>query len=186
MPRCGAGPGGKSLALRAPDDVVVWTRRPCPREHRAGQVVYAGYGIVAPEYGWDDYAGLDARGKLVLALVNDPGYATQDPKLFTGNAMTYYGRWDYKFAEAVRHGAAGHAGDPRDQGGGLPWDVPRNGATKAQLDLRLDDSREDAARTRRLDHRGRHATLLSLARARLREAQEADSSNRGFRGRPVA
>ena len=102
------GGSGKSLALRSLDDVVFWTKRPVPESRiREAGIVFAGYGIVAPEYGWDDYAGLDVRGKLVLALVNDPGYATQDPKLFTGNAMTYYGRWSYKFAEAVRRGAAG-------------------------------------------------------------------------------
>ena len=102
------GDDGKSVALRTLDDVVFWTRRPVAELRlRDAGIVYVGYGIVAPEYGWDDYAGLDVRGKLVLALVNDPGYATQDPRLFTGNAMTYYGRWDYKFAEAVRHGAAG-------------------------------------------------------------------------------
>ncbi len=102
-------------------------------------MVYAGYGIVAPEYGWDDYAGLDVRGKLVLALVNDPGYATQNPQLFTGNAMTYYGRWDYKFAEAVRHGAAGLLVIHETKAAGYPWDVPRNGATKPQFDLRVAD-----------------------------------------------
>ena len=104
-----AGAGGQALDLaqsgrRGGLDQASGART---RVSRAPEVVYAGYGIVAPEYGWNDYAGLDVRGKLVLALVNDPGYATQDPKLFTGNAMTYYGRWDYKFAEAVRHGAAG-------------------------------------------------------------------------------
>ena len=135
-----AGPNGKSLALRSSDDVVVWTKRPVPSSGLANaEVVYAGYGIVAPEYGWDDYAGLDVRGKLVLALVNDPGYATQDAKLFTGNAMTVYGRWDYKFAEAVRHGAAGMLVIHETRAAGYPWDVPRNGATKPQFDLRIDD-----------------------------------------------
>jgi Zn-dependent M28 family amino/carboxypeptidase len=103
------------------------------------EVVFAGYGIIAPEYGWNDYAGVDVRGKLVLALVNDPGYATQDPKLFTGNAMTYYGRWDYKFAEAMRQGAAGLLVVHETKAAGYPWDVPRNGATKALFDLRIDD-----------------------------------------------
>ena len=125
-----SGAGGQSLALRSPDDVVVWTKRPVPSSGIANtEVVYAGYGIVAPEYGWDDYAGLDVRGKLVLALVNDPGFATQDPQLFTGNAMTYYGRWDYKFAEAVRHGAAGLLVIHETKAAGYPWDVPRNGAS---------------------------------------------------------
>ncbi|MDF0533639.1 M28 family metallopeptidase [Shewanella sp. A32] len=68
-------------------------------------VVFVGYGINAPEYGWNDYAGVDVKGKTVIVLVNDPGFATQDPKVFKGNAMTYYGRWTYKYEEAAREGA---------------------------------------------------------------------------------
>ncbi len=71
------------------------------------ELVWAGYGIVAPEYGWNDYEGLDVTGKTVIVLVNDPGYATQNPELFNGNSMTYYGRWTYKYEEAARQGAAG-------------------------------------------------------------------------------
>jgi len=132
---------GQPLTLHSLDDIVAWTRRPVPqsRVDHAG-IVYAGYGIVAPEYDWNDYAGLDVRGKLVLALVNDPGYATQDSRLFTGRAMTYYGRWDYKFAEAVRHGAAGLLVIHETSAAGYPWNVPRNGATKPQFDLRVADS----------------------------------------------
>mgnify|MGYP000875641828 CR=1 FL=1 len=66
------------------------------------RVGIAGYGIVAPEYGWDDYKNIDAKGKIVLVLVNDPGFATQNNDLFRGNAMTYYGRWAYKYEEAAR------------------------------------------------------------------------------------
>ena len=68
-------------------------------------VVFAGYGVVAPEYGWNDYEGLDACGKTVVVLVNDPGFASGDPELFNGRAMTYYGRWTYKYEEAARQGA---------------------------------------------------------------------------------
>ncbi|MCU8003442.1 MULTISPECIES: M28 family metallopeptidase [unclassified Shewanella] len=68
-------------------------------------VVFVGYGINAPEYGWNDYQGLDVKGKTVIVLVNDPGFATQDPTIFKGNAMTYYGRWTYKYEEAARQGA---------------------------------------------------------------------------------
>ena len=68
--------------------------------------MFIGYGIVAPERNWNDYAGVDVKGKTVLILVNDPGYATQDESLFNGNAMTWYGRWVYKY-EAARQGAAG-------------------------------------------------------------------------------
>lgn len=133
------GAGGQ-LELRSADDVVVWTRRPVPESRVTGaELVFAGYGIVAPEYGWDDYAGLDVRGKIVLVLVNDPGYATQDPYLFTGNAMTYYGRWTYKFEEAVRQGAAGVLVIHETGAAGYPWDVPRNGAAKPQFDLKIAD-----------------------------------------------
>ena len=82
---------------------MAWTKRLV--EHaslRDSPLVFVGYGIVAPEHGWDDYAGLDVAGKTVVMLVNDPGFATQDPERFNGNAMTYYGRWTYKFDEAAR------------------------------------------------------------------------------------
>ncbi len=177
------GTGGQSLELRSPDDVVVWTKRPVPTSGIGkAEVVYAGYGIVAPEYGWDDYAGLDVRGKLVLALVNDPGYATQDPTLFTGNAMTYYGRWDYKFAEAVRHGAAGLLVIHETKAAGYPWDVPRNGANKPQFDLRIDDYA-----TRRLALEGwitadAASRVLATAGMDFGELKRA-SSVRGFKGK---
>lgn len=177
------GAGGKSFALRSPEDIAVSTRWPVPSAGISNaEVVYAGYGIVAPEYGWDDYAGIDVRGKLVLALVNDPGYATQDPKFFTGNAMTYYGRWDYKFAEAVRHGAAGLLVIHETKAAGYPWDVPRNGAKTAQFDLRIGDYKsmrlplegwitEDAA-----------SRVLSAAGLDFVALKKA-SSTRGFKGK---
>ncbi|MCU0975376.1 MAG: M28 family metallopeptidase [Steroidobacteraceae bacterium] len=133
---------GKSgaLSLRYAEDYVSWTRRPVPESRVAdAEFVFAGYGIVAPEYGWNDYAGLDVKGKIVLALVNDPGYATGDTALFTGRAMTYYGRWTYKFEEAVRQGAAGLLVIHETGPAGYPWDVPRNGAARPQLDLELPD-----------------------------------------------
>jgi len=129
-----------SLSLRNADDMVVWTRRPVPESRlKDAELVFAGYGIVAPEYGWNDYAGIDMRGKIALVLVNDPGFATQDPKLFTGNAMTYYGRWTYKFEEAVRQGAAGVFVIHETKAAGYPWDVPRNGSDGPQFDMVIDD-----------------------------------------------
>ncbi len=93
---------------------------------RNSELVFAGYGIVAPEYNWNDYEGIDVQGKTVVVLVNDPGFATQDEDVFTGNAMTYYGRWTYKYEEAARQGAAGilviHETEPASYG----WDVVRN------------------------------------------------------------
>lgn len=86
-------------------------------------VVFVGYGVVAPEYGWNDYEGLDVSGKTVLCLVNDPGYATQDPEIFRGNSMTYYGRYTYKYEEAARQGAAACLVIHEDGAAGYPWQV---------------------------------------------------------------
>ncbi len=88
-------------------DMMAWSTRMVPEiKLENSEMVFAGYGIVAPEYNWNDYKDLDVKGKTVVVLVNDPGFATQDPALFTGNAMTYYGRWTYKYEEAARQGAA--------------------------------------------------------------------------------
>jgi Zn-dependent M28 family amino/carboxypeptidase len=88
-------------------DMVIWTEREVPAVSLAqSELVFAGYGIVAPEYEWDDYAGVDVHGKTVLVLAGDPGYAGKDPTLFKGNALSYYGRSAYKLAEAARRGAA--------------------------------------------------------------------------------
>lgn len=91
------------------------------------ELVFAGYGIVAPERGWDDYADLDVTGKTVVVLVNDPGYATQNAALFNGNSMTYYGRWTYKFAEGARQGAAAVLIVHETGAAGYPWDVIGSG-----------------------------------------------------------
>lgn len=122
------------------DDVVVWTTRVVEESSvAASEMVFVGYGIVAPEYGWNDYEGVDVTGKTVLILVNDPGYATQDPELFTGNAMTYYGRWTYKFEEAARQGAAAaliiHQTAPAAYG----WDTVRNSWSGPRFHLQSPD-----------------------------------------------
>jgi len=88
-------------------DLIGWTTRVVEEiEVTDSELVFVGYGIIAPEYGWNDYAGLDVTGKTVVVLVNDPGFATQDPAVFNGNTMTYYGRWTYKYEEAARQGAS--------------------------------------------------------------------------------
>jgi len=92
------------------------------------EMVFAGYGIVAPEYNRNDYQGLDCKGKTVLVLVNDPGFVTQDPTIFNGNAMTYYGRWTYKYEEAARQGATGVLVIHSTAAAGYPWQVLTNTA----------------------------------------------------------
>lgn len=101
--------GGEALpaSLAYRDDMFAWTTRVTENiSVTDSEMVFVGYGIVAPEYNWNDYEGLDVAGKTVVMFVNDPGFATQNPELFNGNAMTYYGRWTYKFEEAARQGAA--------------------------------------------------------------------------------
>lgn len=117
-------------------NAVYWTKRLAANQTiEDSDVVFVGYGVVAPEYGWNDYAGLDVKGKTVVMLVNDPGFATKDETLFKGNAMTYYGRWTYKYEEAGRQGAAAaiviHETAPASYG----WDVVSGSWTGAQYDL---------------------------------------------------
>lgn len=107
--------------LRAPDDVVVWAGSAVPASAARGELVFAGYGVKAPEYRWDDFKGANLRGKILLVLVNDPPATAAEPGLFGGKAMTYYGRWTYKFEEAERQGAAGMLIIHTTADAGYPW-----------------------------------------------------------------
>lgn len=102
------------------------------------ELVFAGYGIVAPEYGWNDYEGLDMKGKTAVVIVNDPGFRTKDAELFKGNAMTYYGRWTYKYEEAARQGADGVLIIHETDAAGYPWSVVRGGWGGSQMVLDLE------------------------------------------------
>jgi len=127
---------GNTFDLAYRTDMVIWTRREQEAtEVHDSELVFVGYGITAPERGWDDYAGIDVTGKTVVMLVNDPGYATQNPALFGGNAMTYYGRWDYKFDEAARHGAAGAIIIHDTLPAAYPWATVDSSWTGAQFDV---------------------------------------------------
>ncbi len=119
-----------TLAPRFPDDTVYWTPRfkSADVDVKNSPLVFVGYGVVAPEYNWNDYAGTDVKGKTVVILINDPGNEepNPDPNFFKGKAMTYYGRWTYKYEEAARQGAAAaiivHETGPAAYG----WQVVRN------------------------------------------------------------
>jgi Zn-dependent M28 family amino/carboxypeptidase len=98
----------KIFKLKGFDDYIIWTQRTDSIITWTDvPVVFAGYGVVAPEYNWNDYNGLDVKGKIVVVLINDPGYEGTDTTFFKGKTMTYYGRWTYKFEEAARQGAKG-------------------------------------------------------------------------------
>ncbi len=133
------GPGGNAV-LRYADDAVYWTKRVVPEVSLAdSELVFVGYGIVEPAMDWNDYAGLDMRGKTAVILVNDPGFVTGDPALFNGRAMTYHGRWTYKFEEAARQGAAGAIIVHEEVPAAYPWEVVRNGAARPQLAIEAAD-----------------------------------------------
>ena len=107
------------------------------------ELVFVGYGVVAPERNWNDYAGIDVVGKTVVILVNDPGYATQDPDVFNGNAMTYYGRWTYKYEEAARQGAAGALIVHETGPAGYGWEVVSGSWSGPQIGLQADNLNSD-------------------------------------------
>ena len=132
--------GGTTSSYAYGRDMMAWTKRVTERAGaRDAELVFVGYGIVAPEYDWNDYEGVDVRGKMVVMLVNDPGFATKDSSLFTGNAMTYYGRWTYKFEEAARKGAIGALVVHETEWAGYPWDVVEGSWSGEQFDLVHED-----------------------------------------------
>ena len=106
-------------------------------------MVFVGYGVNAPEYGWNDYEGLDVKGKTVVMLVNDPGFATKDPSMFTGEAMTYYGRWTYKYEEASRQGAAGAIIIHETAPASYPWSVVENSWSGEQFGFQKENKNMD-------------------------------------------
>jgi Zn-dependent M28 family amino/carboxypeptidase len=115
---------GKATAtLRQPDDVVIWGGSAAPQGTARGELVFVGYGAAAPEYRWNDFKDVDVKGKVLLVLVSDPPAPPSEPTLFGGKAMTYYGRWTYKFEEAERRGAAGMLIVHRTDQAGYGWQV---------------------------------------------------------------
>jgi Zn-dependent M28 family amino/carboxypeptidase len=144
--------GAKEMKLKYKDDFVARTVRLIERGGFDSDMVFVGYGVVAPEYGWDDYKDVDVRGKVLLMLVNDPpvpdpkDLAKLDAKMFKGKAMTYYGRWTYKYEIAAEKGAAGvliiHEWDDRTNSGpaAYPWAVARGMMVVENFDLIAKDN----------------------------------------------
>ena len=121
-------------------EVVFWSKRNQKNQKiNSSDLVFVGYGIVAPEYSWNDYEDIDVRGKTVVMLINDPGFDTGKLRLFNGRSMTYYGRWTYKFEEAARQGASAAIIIHEEDAAGYPWSVVENSWTGPQLDLQRKD-----------------------------------------------
>ena len=129
--------GEESFELAYPEEMIIGSRRLGTDPHGVedSELVFVGYGIVAPEYDWNDYAGLDVDGKTVVILVNDPGFADPDSGLFNGRAMTYYGRWTYKYEEAARQGAAAALIVHETEPASYPWEVVTNSWSGPQFEL---------------------------------------------------
>ena len=131
---------GNDRKMITGDEVVFWTKQARDyRKIRDSEVVFVGYGIVAPEYNWNEYEGVDVKGKTVVILINDPGFETGKLRLFNGRSMTYYGRWTYKFEEAARQGAAAAIIVHEEEPAAYPWSVVENSWQGPQLDLQRDD-----------------------------------------------
>ncbi|MEN9457493.1 MAG: hypothetical protein RL135_54, partial [Bacteroidota bacterium] len=122
--------------LKAFDDYIIWTdKTDSSISLNDAELVFAGYGVVAPEYNWNDYAGLDVKGKVVMVMVNDPGFWVGDTTLFKGKTMTYYGRWTYKFEEAARQGAKGCLIIHNTAAASYPFSVQQNSFNTTRLKL---------------------------------------------------
>jgi len=138
--------GEKTFNLRFPDDYVAVTRRVVPEVSVEGSdIVFVGYGVVAPEYGWDDYKDVDVRGKTIVMLVNDPavplaGDPSQlDESMFKGRMMTYYGRWTYKYEIAAKKGAAAAIIVHETEPAGYPYEVVSGSWARENMDIRTPD-----------------------------------------------
>ena len=139
---------GKKMQLKGFDDYVIWTdKTDSAQSFNSDELVFAGYGVVAPEHNWNDYADIDVKGKIVMVLVNDPGFNAGDTGLFKGKTMTYYGRWTYKFEEAARQGAKGCLVIHNTDAAGYPFNVQQKNWNTSRL---------------RLDSRGTNEQLCNI------------------------
>lgn len=170
----------QTLSLKMPDDIMVFNLDQHEvRDVNAG-VIFVGYGITAPEFGWDDYAGADVKGKVLLMLVNEP--PSEDPKFFGGKALTYYGRWTYKYEQAARMGAAGVILIHKTEMASYGWEVVRSSWSGERSGL-ADDQ----------EPKLQFASWVQLekARAMLADAGQdmdalmAAAGRRGFRALPL-
>jgi len=136
---------GQTLEPKFQDDFVAWSKRVTETSEIDADMIFVGYGVQAPEFQWDDFKGADVKGKYLVVLINDPPVpdpadpSKLDPKVFGGSAMTYYGRWTYKFEKAAEMGAAGCMIIHQTDRAGYPWEVVRDSWAGTQFDLSTPD-----------------------------------------------
>jgi Zn-dependent M28 family amino/carboxypeptidase len=171
---------GAALPLKLGEDYVAGNQTQTDSVEVDAPIVFVGYGIEAPEYKWDDFKGVDVKGKVVLVIVNEP--ASKDPKFFNGEALTYYGRWTYKFEEAARKGAVGALIIHRTDLASYGWDVVRNSWSAEQVALGNDkDPKLKAAAWIQLEVARK---LLSAAKLDL-DAMIAAAGTRQFQAKEL-
>ena len=183
--------GGKTMKLEFPRDYVAVSRRMVP-ETRVdnSEIVFVGYGVVAPEYGWDDYKGLDVRGKTLLMLVNDPAVpdprdaAKLDEKLFKGRAMTYYGRWTYKYEIATEKGAAAAIIVHETGPAGYPWEVVTGSWGRENFDIQTPDKNMKRVGVEAWLHLDRAKELLAASGQNF-DALKKAAASRDFKPVPL-
>src|ERR1700730_15822282 len=164
---------GAEITLQPLDEYVAYDQTQQGQSDVDSEIVYVGYGIEATEYKWDDYKGVDVRGKVLLMLVNEP--PSDDPKFFKGKALTYYGRWTYKYEEAARKGAVRDILVHQTQMASYPWEVVRNSNSGEKSYLKLEGPALKVASWVQLDVAKRLAVASGmdldkmLAEARTRE-----------------
>jgi len=140
---------GDALKLKPLEQYVAYDQTEQPANDIDADIVYVGYGIEAPEYQWDDYKGVDVRGKVLLMLVNEPN--SSDPNFFKGPALTFYGRWVYKYLEAARKGAIGAILIHKSEMASYPWEVVRNSNSGEKSFLKAEGPQLKAAGWIQLD-----------------------------------
>ena len=164
---------GEAMHLKPLDEYVAFDQTQQPQSDVDADIVFVGYGIEAPEYSWDDYKGLDVRGKVLLMLVNEP--PSDDPKFFKGKALTYYGRWTYKYEEAARKGAVGVLLIHQTQMASYPWEVVRNSNSGEKSALKIEGPALKVASWIHLDVATRLASASGTSLDKLlKDAQSRD------------
>jgi Zn-dependent M28 family amino/carboxypeptidase len=176
---------GREFRFITPDEMAIIS--PQTKEEvniENSEMVFAGFGIVAPEYGWDDYKGINASGKTVVVLINDPGLYTGDSTLFKGTEMTYYGRWTYKYEEAARQGASGILIIHEPKGAGYSYTVPRNSSVNPGLFLQQPEGTSSRCNFTGWISSAAADSLLSSKGIRISDIRN-EACKKGFEGFPL-
>lgn len=162
---------GETMNLKPLDEYVAYDETQQAQSDVDAEIVFVGYGISAPEYNWDDYKGVDVKGKVLLMLVNEP--SSDDPRFFKGKALTYYGRWTYKYEEALRRGAVGVILIHQTQMASYSWEVVRNSNAGEKSSLRANGPALNVASWIQFDVATRLVTASGMNLEKLMQAAQS-------------